>query len=266
MTLLHNVILCSIYVSMIYIIANPIHSSRDSLKEIRSRMIAVMIGTVCCLCYTALVSYFTSSHFSFYDLLFQMGFIPTHFFYSIFYTLLLNTCLFWGPIVLEYTQGEQVKFFSFSSCKQFVRFLFFKEYDAIGLDELFLFRALLIGPITEELVYRSCMQPHVNGILSTAVLFAISHMHHLIEHILHGKLTLVNALMQVLFQFSYTFVFSVYTSHVFVKFNSIYCSILLHAMCNALGFPDFLQLCSQTKYIVHLLAGVACFVYILENN
>lgn len=100
---------------------------------------------------------------------------------------------------------------------------------------------LLLAPITEELLFRSLLlandQNSTNHkIFITPLYFAAAHLHHAIKHYRTHR-NLKNALLASSFQFSYTYLFGIYSTFLFLRTGSIYPPILSHILCNRLGFP-----------------------------
>lgn len=99
-------------------------------------------------------------------------------------------------------------------------------------------RATVIAPITEEMVFRSCMVPLLAPQLGhgpalywgAPCFFGIAHLHHIIE----GRPAVVVGL-----QFGYTTVFGAITTFIFSRTSCISGPIACHAFSNYMGFPDF---------------------------
>jgi prenyl protein peptidase len=111
-------------------------------------------------------------------------------------------------------------------------------------------RNLLIAPITEEIVFRSCM---VSALISTGMaaskvclvaplFFGVAHLHHAVLKLHQGQ-PLVSVVLMTFFQFLYTSLFGAYVSYSYQRSASIIAIVVCHSMCNALGIPDisFLQ-------------------------
>ena len=67
--------------------------------------------------------------------------------------------------------------------------------------------------------------------------FGVAHVHHLIEKINTGMRP-INAIVQTLVQFTYTSIFGVIATLLFMRTGSIYAAILSHIVCNSVGLPD----------------------------
>eukprot|EP00761_Pharyngomonas_kirbyi_P000353 gb/GECH01000353.1/.p1 GENE.gb/GECH01000353.1/~~gb/GECH01000353.1/.p1 ORF type:complete len:269 (+),score=63.68 gb/GECH01000353.1/:1-807(+) len=109
-------------------------------------------------------------------------------------------------------------------------------------------RALVIGPITEELSFRAAVLAflrHGDGytvgssILLSSLVFGLGHMHHIFEHIVHGKINLIQAIQMILFQFAYTSLFGSFAATLHMYTGTVIAPIVSHILCNYLGFPDF---------------------------
>jgi prenyl protein peptidase len=184
---------------------------------------------------------------------------------SILITLFLTAILFGGPIVqhfirdyYDFKEAQSKKkqnnnndkrknllnYFNYSInyliSKQNVKRIIDQDLNDLGF-----WRNYIISPFTEEFVFRSCMLPLVLPTLSITksiyivpLFFGIAHLHHMIESILTTNLPFKLILIQNLFQFSYTYIFGVYSSFLFVRTGSFFASFLNHSFCNLMGFPN----------------------------
>ncbi|KAK9919086.1 hypothetical protein WJX75_009296 [Coccomyxa subellipsoidea] len=86
-------------------------------------------------------------------------------------------------------------------------------------------RDILMGPLTEEFAFRSCMAPLLllQGlsagltILVTPLFFGLAHGHHLYEYVVHQRQSLKTALFAVAFQFGFTTMFGWFATFVFLR-------------------------------------------------
>ncbi|KAF2128772.1 Abi-domain-containing protein [Dothidotthia symphoricarpi CBS 119687] len=110
------------------------------------------------------------------------------------------------------------------------------------------YRAFIVGPVSEELVWRSFMIPlHVLAHFSakqivflTPLYFGIAHVHHLYEfRITHAEVPFFVTLLRSLFQFTYTSLFGFFAAFVFIRTGNVYTCILAHTFCNWMGLPRF---------------------------
>lgn len=127
--------------------------------------------------------------------------------------------------------------------------------------DLVIWRDYLVSPLTEEFVFRSCMIPLVfpfigefNCVMVIPLFFGIAHLHHIIEGFVVNKLPLEVLIGQHLFQFSYTYLFGVYSTFLFIRTGSFYASFVSHVLCNYMGFPNINELMHEfekkAKYFI----------------
>ena len=109
-----------------------------------------------------------------------------------------------------------------------------------------------------EFVYRSSiicvLYSHVSLvsiIFTSPLFFGLAHFHHMLEHFHQNsqssrqRLSALTIVLIHLFQFSYTYVFGVYSSFLFLRTGHFIPSFIAHALCNSLGVPDFGSLFSR---------------------
>ncbi|KAI0307189.1 hypothetical protein B0F90DRAFT_1807853 [Multifurca ochricompacta] len=110
-------------------------------------------------------------------------------------------------------------------------------------------RNYVVGPISEELVWRSCLicvyrlagASNVFTIFFTPVSFGSAHLHHVWEtYNVHGRTTqaLRHAILLTLFQFAYTTLFGFHSAFLFLRTSSLLPSVSAHIFCNIMGFPQ----------------------------
>ncbi|EEY22521.1 CAAX prenyl protease [Verticillium alfalfae VaMs.102] len=109
-------------------------------------------------------------------------------------------------------------------------------------------RNIVIGPSTEELLFRSASVPlflaaHLSiykTIFLSPIIFGMAHIHHFYEfRITHPRVPLHVAIARTILQFSYTTLFGAYATFLFLRTGSLLAAILVHAFCNAMGLPRF---------------------------
>lgn len=173
---------------------------------------------------------------------------------NLFKTFVSEFFLFFGPLFHHYLDGD-LSFGPFFPLMQWFSphtFEEFKENWHIWL------RAYIVGPFAEEFVFRFCFYrcyislggPHGSNnnnnittsnhwefIFIGSCCFGIAHLHHFLEHIIHNKHVWRRAVAIVLFQFTYTTVFS-YIAFYFYLQSNLLNVILLHAFCNWMGSPN----------------------------
>ncbi|KAK9325866.1 hypothetical protein V1517DRAFT_125464 [Lipomyces orientalis] len=108
-------------------------------------------------------------------------------------------------------------------------------------------RNYIIGPLTEEFVFRVCivsielasgMSP-LRAIFVSPLYFGAAHIHHAYEVYLVQPDLLKLALLSSLFQFAFTTVFGWYATFVFLRTGSFWQPFIAHAFCNSMGIPKF---------------------------
>jgi prenyl protein peptidase len=110
------------------------------------------------------------------------------------------------------------------------------------------YRNFVVGPVSEEIVWRSLMVPlHLLAhftekqiVFLTPLYFGIAHVHHLYEfHITHPEVPMLMASLQALFQFTYTSLFGFFATFLYLRTGNVYTCILAHTFCNWMGLPRF---------------------------
>lgn len=153
--------------------------------------------------------------------------------------LLLTMILFSGPLVQLFFEKDSL---IFSSLPTF-NIIFWRNY--------------IIGPLTEEYIFRACMLQLLIDKLTfkqliflTPLYFGMAHFHHAIEVItltpnyMRSFKFYLQTLFQHLFQFIYTYIFGVYSSFIYLRTGLFLPTFINHSFCNMMGFPDF----TQVKY------------------
>ncbi|KAF2428113.1 prenyl protein peptidase [Tothia fuscella] len=110
------------------------------------------------------------------------------------------------------------------------------------------YRALVVGPVTEEIVFRSVLIPlHLLAKMSPSrivflspLYFGIAHLHHLYEfRLTHPEIPLLPAVLRTVLQFTYTSLFGFFAAFVYLRTGSLYAAMAAHSFCNWNGFPRF---------------------------
>ncbi|KAI9272090.1 hypothetical protein EDC94DRAFT_249321 [Helicostylum pulchrum] len=172
--------------------------------------------------------------------------------------LLLTMSLFLGPLSVMFFEQE----------------LPFQKHFSVERDLYSIFTTLLgqrnylVGPLTEEFVFRACMiavlyQANYSTtflIFVSPLYFGLAHLHHAWD--IYNKMgrtrrALNNALFSSLFQFVYTTLFGWYASYLFLRLGNIMAPVLCHSFCNIMGLPDFSGIQHQKK--LHKLVIYSCF-------
>ncbi|KAI5207850.1 CaaX prenyl proteinase Rce1 [Aureobasidium subglaciale] len=127
-------------------------------------------------------------------------------------------------------------------------------------DDLIGWRNLVVGPVSEELVFRSlavslfvlAQTPAYRIMFTSPLIFGVAHVHHLHETInssrrpgssyLSTALTpsvLLPGLLRSIFQFFYTSLFGFIAAFIYLRTSSLVACILAHSFCNWMGLPRF---------------------------
>jgi intramembrane prenyl-peptidase len=136
--------------------------------------------------------------------------------------------------------------------------------NALVRFDVLQWRALIVAPVSEELVFRGCMcavllaggYSATATILCAPLFFGLAHLHHLA----------VRPAREVLFQFGYTTVFGWITAFIHVRGGLLLAPIGAHVFCNFMGFPPIAdvqrskhKLLFSAAYIVGL---VSFFIFV----
>lgn len=148
-----------------------------------------------------------------------------------------------------------------------------KEWLSSGLippqlnhSQLILFRNIIASPFTEELVFRSGLisyyiarriSPWMAGILSPLV-FGACHFHHIFDMVTYHQHTWKSSIPILLVQFTYSSIFGIFSSFLFLRTEHVIAPIVAHAFCNAMGLPTKLR-----EYTLLHSVGVAAFCLLL---
>eukprot|EP00026_Physarum_polycephalum_P010988 Phypoly_transcript_11177.p1 GENE.Phypoly_transcript_11177~~Phypoly_transcript_11177.p1 ORF type:complete len:276 (+),score=32.03 Phypoly_transcript_11177:273-1100(+) len=244
-------LLTCVYVGSLYIWGKAaFQQSRDMPTQIKRRSISVSVASVASILYVRYI-YFSAHANIFWRLI---GFHTHALLPALFWPPLLTAILFAGPLLQSFFDGFDML-----------------EYQP-GLQT---FRNLVVGPITEEIVFRACMCPVLlaggfsptTTILIVPLFFGIAHLHHIMQHLNTGA-NLTNAIFTVVFQLGYTTIFGIYSAYIFVRTGHILPAIIAHAFCNYMGFPHFGDIPVHPKRNILAAAyvlGLLAFFYFLPS-
>eukprot|EP00741_Cyanophora_paradoxa_P005228 tig00000865_g5068.t1 len=179
-----------------------------------------------------------------------------------------TVALFAGPLALRVTSYQYLREAHPELGSRFDPWNWLEELDVYAM------RNLVVGPITEEVVFRACMVPLLFAaglsrgtiIAVCPLFFGIAHAHHVIEHIRRsggGRYSLASAIATVVFQLFYTTLFGAYSTFLLLRTGHLAAAVLAHAFCNFMGFPDFEAIWERPVLRLLLLAGIAGFCALL---
>uniref|UniRef100_A0AC34Q5Q4 Farnesylated proteins-converting enzyme 2 n=1 Tax=Panagrolaimus sp. JU765 TaxID=591449 RepID=A0AC34Q5Q4_9BILA len=212
------------YVGSLYYVEHKLRSNHP--QALRKRFRAVSIISAASVVVTYILLKLNND-----DPLDKMGFHLYGTIASAVFPLFLTSIFYSGTLVTCYLDGSLELLFSVKEWRR-------------SFNNIQWVRYIIVGPLTEEIAFRSCgavliLQcfPAWVAYLVYPLFFSVCHMHHLRED-LHDGLSLKSALTYRLFQCSYTYLFGVYATYLFVQTGHILSPILVHAFCNSLGIPN----------------------------
>ncbi|KAI9462980.1 CAAX protease self-immunity-domain-containing protein [Boletus coccyginus] len=239
---------------------------RDDPDVIRARLVAVSGATlICCAVVFLLMSAeannsWTALHMTASYLGGTSASILPHFITPLF---------FLGPLYGQFVRGTLPGQCDWSFREDILSFLF----SVTGI------RNYLIAPITEEVVFRSCVltvyhlaqASKMRMIFLSPLLFGAAHVHHAWEtYNRYGRslAAMKRAAIGTAFQFTYTSVFGFYCSYLFLRTGSIFPPITAHIFCNVMGIPQPGYDISERPdrklaIVIAYLTGMIGFVYAL---
>lgn len=251
--------LAFIYVGSLYVWRSD--HDRDSPITIKRRFLSAF----CTVCISPfVVKYFVSEELLESQSIYQIiGIRNEGLTNAILIPLLLTVILFSGPIAVMLSNDSRRITSKLHGWKS-------------ALTDWIFWRNHIVAPFTEEFTFRACMLPILlrNYSVKTAIIispmfFGIAHFHHMIEKIQKGQ-EVKSALLMSTFQFAYTTIFGIYSAHLFVQTNHLASCVAVHAFCNFMGFPDFIELLNlpPTKRgllsIVYVM-GLISFLFLLPS-
>lgn len=282
------------YVITIYVSTNqPLsHKQRNEPRIIRQRMKYIIY--ICCintLLIPIILNQTLNTNLSYIDFLLQIGIIPGYQFngtwdlkkwvYDNLRCVSLICILYMGPLIdliLYYT--------------------LYKRYDNIWYDFINNFnniwgvRNYIFAPITEELMFTgmlmSCQMisrpPLKTGwdlmkfITGPSLYFGVAHVHHAWEMIQDKDYSMSQIILITMFQALYTTIFGTLSNYIYlITGGNLWSCILLHGICNLLGFPGEPELTVKIKshrgkmlwnrlYTSLLVIGLISFISLLISG
>ncbi|KAK0646047.1 hypothetical protein B0T16DRAFT_328127, partial [Cercophora newfieldiana] len=107
-------------------------------------------------------------------------------------------------------------------------------------------RNIVVGPVTEELLFRSASIPLMlvartsinQTIFLSPIIFGLAHVHHFYEfRLTHPQVPAMAALLRSIFQLAYTTLFGAYATFLFIRSGSLLAACAVHTFCNCMGLP-----------------------------
>ncbi|KAJ2685705.1 CAAX prenyl protease, partial [Coemansia spiralis] len=146
---------------------------------------------------------------------------------SVVVSLVLVCVLFLGPLVLDNLDGA----FAWDRLKRVPQSLWAQP------EQL---RNYVVGPVTEELVFRSAVVALWTAagvrtelcVLASPVIFGVAHLHRAVSRYAHEGSPLGHVVLSTAVQLAYTTVFGWVAAALFVRTHSVAGPIAAHAFCN----------------------------------
>ncbi|KAG5728088.1 CAAX prenyl protease 2 [Termitomyces sp. T112] len=218
---------------------------RDDPSVIRARFLAGTIATIlnCGLVFYILWSVIDDRSDRFKVTLettvARLGFNIYHLDMDMILPHLVTPVLFTGPLFGMYLGGH----LPFQSRFYFQNDVVNKFTSWVGI------RNYIMAPITEEIVFRSCVIAvyHMSGASANRMIFfgplsfGLAHVHHAWDtYNRFGRTASAakRAITMSLFQLAYTTLFGFHCSYMFLRTGSVYPSITAHIFCNIMGLPE----------------------------
>jgi len=141
-------------------------------------------------------------------------------------------------------------------------------------------RNLIVAPLFEEFVFRSCMCAilYAGGvslsdiILFSPLVFGLAHVHHALEAIVRFKQPWKQQILRATLQTAYTTLFGIFAAFLLIRTGHFVAPFVSHMFCNSMGLPslEFLfrpdyDLKDYRKHIAFLFFfGIVLFVFELR--
>jgi prenyl protein peptidase len=279
----------SFYVLSLYLWGKQNRYNRNHPSVIKRRFLSVTVSSLfsVCLLYwlgqtAASQKQHEAAHYHSLNNWVGVRFDAKNFFFSVFGSLALTIILFMGPVLQNFYNFYQFEMDEFEAeagnannkyAQCWLNVLKSGRKAMISLDT---WRNFIVGPFTEEFVFRSCMLPLLASKLSmaqavfiTPLFFGLAHLHHIVEGYKMNHSPLKHLVLLHTFQFSYTYIFGAYSSFLFLRTGQLFASFLCHSFCNLMGFPRINEVVSEIGNIYYKLIafayvlGLLLFIYLL---
>lgn len=75
-------------------------------------------------------------------------------------------------------------------------------------------------------------------IFLSPLVFGLAHLHHFYEfRVTNPGVSIIAAVARSVLQFSYTYLFGIYATFIFLRTGSLLAVIVVHSFCNTMGLP-----------------------------
>lgn len=179
----------------------------------------------------------------------------------------------WRPVLLTLTlflgPASAYLLSLFCPCAECRKYGPHIKHEIQALPTLQNARTLVVAPFSEEFVFRACSLPVLlcagfspcSTLAIAPLFFGTAHLHHGMELLRAGCRPLQVA-VSVTFQLAYTSLFGAFACFVLLRTSQLSTLIIVHAVCNSFGFPDFPSLFDHHhKYVTvpALFMGIVGF-------
>ncbi|KAG0579774.1 hypothetical protein M758_4G123800 [Ceratodon purpureus] len=178
-----------------------------------------------------------------------LGIRRDHLWQAIFYPLLLTALLYLGPLVMaaldstsDSDEEDEAKVE-----EGFIQGLYTKiTVNLWSLTaDIFAWRNYVVGPLTEEWVFRACMVPvllcagysPLKVMLLCPLFFGLAHLNHYWETVYPEKRNHGIAALITGFRFAYTTIFGWYAAFLYLRTGHLVAPLVAHVFCNVMGLP-----------------------------
>lgn len=197
------------------------------------------------------------------------GIVP--WFASGFTSLLLTASLFLGPAyerALKLSKlGYAMRRSGSISILEFVKAFVLYQTPRTPLVPM---RNLIVAPLFEELVFRSCMCAILYGggislsriIFLSPLVFGLAHVHHALEAIIRFKQPWKPQLLRATFQTAYTALFGMFAAFLLLRTGHFVAPFLSHMFCNSMGLPS-LEFILNPDYVLKSNRHTIAFLFVL---
>ncbi|KAH3688584.1 hypothetical protein WICPIJ_000428 [Wickerhamomyces pijperi] len=153
-----------------------------------------------------------------------------------------------------------------------------KDYIQQITDTIHGLRDLIVGPLSEEIVYTAAMiitLSHSEQRLSQdrliyipPLFFSVAHFHHAYNLHRQGH-KILPIVISTLAQGTYTYLFGIFTDYLFLRSSDVWCCFVAHSFCNFMGLPMFKASEGPSwwrswGYYLGLVTGLIGFAYCLK--
>ncbi|KAK7205707.1 CAAX protease self-immunity-domain-containing protein [Myxozyma melibiosi] len=250
--------LCTIlYVGVLYIHPNSRPSatvSRNDATVIKYRVIAITISTYVTAVFTTWILNEWRVSLNPLYLMVSLRMLPMPSLFEIFRSgLLITAILFVGPLVEKLFLSGGISELNYGFRDIFRSWINIRNY--------------IIGPFTEEIVFRSCiisielrarMSP-TTVIFVAPLYFGIAHLHHAYESYIQNPNYLKLVILNSIFHFAFTTIFGWYASFLFLRTGSFWQPFVAHVFCNLMGVPKVGARLDGPAWYTRLYHGLLVF-------